>query len=49
MSQKNKAGHSSECQTTVENAVITTEVSKTNVSTQKRKEDAKRILYLNRV
>jgi len=49
MSQKNKAGHRVNCQTTAQNAVITAEVSASNVSTQKRKDEAKQILYINRV
>jgi hypothetical protein len=49
MSQKNKARHSSDCQIAAESAAIVTESSAENVSMQKRKEEAKQILYLNRV
>jgi hypothetical protein len=50
MSQKNKAGHCSNCQMPAEKAVISSDVNSTiDVSTQKRKEEAKQILYLNRV
>ncbi len=49
MSQKDKARHSSNCQTAAETPVITTDVSTSNVSMQKRKEDAKEILYLDRI
>jgi hypothetical protein len=49
MSQKNKARHLSNCQITAESAVITTDSSTSNVPTRKRKEDAKQILYLNRI
>ncbi len=48
MSQKNKAGQCSNCQTAAEPIVMAAEVS-ASVSTQKRKEEAKQILYLNRV
>ena len=49
MSQNDKARHPSNCQMAAESAVITTEGNTSNVPTQKRKEDAKQILYLNRV
>ena len=49
MSQKNKARHLSNCQMATESAVIATDGSTSNVPTQKRKEDAKQILYLNRI
>jgi len=49
MTQKNGTGHLQNCQIAVENAVIATDVSPSNVPMQKRKEDAKQILYLNRV
>jgi len=49
MSQKNNARHLSNCQLATENAVITTDGSTSNMPSQKRKEDAKQILYLNRV
>ncbi|MGD0202747.1 MAG: hypothetical protein ABSC20_02425 [Candidatus Bathyarchaeia archaeon] len=49
MSQKDKARHLSNCQMAAENAVITTDDGTSNVPAQKRKEDAKEILYLNRI
>jgi len=49
MSQKNKARHLSNCQMAAESAVIATDGSTSNVPTRKRKEDAKQILYLNRI
>jgi len=49
MTQKNGTGNLSNCQITVESAVMTKEGSPSNVPMQKRKEDAKQILYLNRV
>jgi hypothetical protein len=49
MSQKNKAGHSSNCQIAAERAVITAADSTPNVPMQKRKEEAEQILYLNRI
>jgi hypothetical protein len=49
MSQKNKARHSSNCQIAAESAAIVTESSKVNVPMQKRKEDAKKTLYINRI
>jgi hypothetical protein len=49
MSQKKQARHISNCQITAESAVITTDGSTSNVPSQNRKEDAKKILYLNRI
>jgi hypothetical protein len=49
MSQKNKARYLSNYQITAENAVITTDGSTSNVPTQKRKDDAKQTLYINRI
>ena len=49
MAQKKQARHLSNCQITAENAVITTSGSTSNVPMQKRKEDAKKILYINRI
>jgi len=49
MAQKNQARHLSNCQITAEKAVITTNGSTLNVPKQKRKEDAKKILYINRI
>jgi hypothetical protein len=49
MTQKNRAEHLSNCQITAENAVITSNGSTPNVPMQKRKKDAKKILYLNRI
>jgi len=44
MSQKKNAGHSPNCQATIANAVITS-----SVSSKKAKEEAKQILYINRI
>ena len=49
MTQKNKAGHLSNCQIAAESAVIATDGSTSNVPKQKLKEDAKQTLYLNRI
>jgi hypothetical protein len=49
MAQKKQARNLSDCQITAENAVITTHSSISNVPKQKRKEEAKKILYLNRI
>jgi len=49
MSQKNEARHLSNCQIAAESTVIATDVSTLNVPSRKRKEDAKQILYLNRI
>jgi hypothetical protein len=49
MSQKNEARHLSNCQITAENAVISTDDRISNVPLQKRKHDAKQVLYLNRI
>jgi hypothetical protein len=49
MSQKNEARHLSNCQIATESTVIATDVSTLNVPSRKRKEDAKQILYLNRI
>ena len=49
MAQKKQARHLSNCQITAENAVITTTGSTSNVPKQKRKEDAKKTLYINRI
>ncbi len=49
MSQKNNARHLSNCQMATVNAVIAKNSSTSNVPTLKRKEDAKQILYLNRI
>ncbi|MGD0450983.1 MAG: hypothetical protein ABSA79_08035 [Candidatus Bathyarchaeia archaeon] len=49
MAQKKQARHPSNCQITAEKAVITTQCSISNVPLQKRKEDAKKILYINRI
>ena len=49
MTQKNGTRNLSNCQITVESAVMTKDGSTSNVPMQKRKEDAKQILYLNRI
>jgi hypothetical protein len=49
MSQKKQATHLSNCQLTAENAVITTTGKVSKVPSQKRKEDAKKVLYINRI
>ena len=49
MSQKDKTRHISNCQMAAEGAVITTDGSTSKVPMQKRKEDAKEILYLDRI
>ncbi len=49
MAQKKQAGHLSNCQITAENAVISTYDSIIKVPKQKRKEDAKKTLYINRI
>ncbi|MGA3288985.1 MAG: hypothetical protein ABSD42_01935 [Candidatus Bathyarchaeia archaeon] len=49
MSQKNKARHLSNCQMAAESAVIAMADGTSNVPMRKRKEDAKQILYLNRI
>jgi hypothetical protein len=48
MQQKNEARHCSNYQVAIETSV-TVEENKPEVPSQKRKEDAKQILYLNRV
>jgi hypothetical protein len=49
MSQQEKTRHFANSQITTEGAVITTDGNTPNVPGQKRKEDAKQILYLDRV
>jgi hypothetical protein len=49
MSQKNQVRHRSNCPVTVETMVTLAECSIPKVPTQKRKEDAKQTLYLNRI
>jgi hypothetical protein len=49
MSKKNKASRLSSCQITVEAAAPSADGKKQNVSAQKRKDDAKQTLYINRV
>jgi len=49
MAKKNEARHPSKCKLAAESAVIAMSDTKSNVPLQKRKEDAKQILYLNRV
>jgi hypothetical protein len=44
MSQKKIAGHAPNCQATVANAVVTS-----SVPSKKSKEEAKQILYINRI
>jgi hypothetical protein len=48
MQQKNETRHCTKYQVAIETAV-TLEENKPNVPSQKRKEDAKQILYLNRI
>ena len=49
MSQKNEARHRSNCHIAVETTVALAAGSSSNVPSQKRKEDAKQALYLNRI
>jgi hypothetical protein len=49
MSQQEKARHLSNSQIATEGAVITADSSTANVAEQKRKKDAKQVLYLYRV
>jgi hypothetical protein len=49
MSHKNKAGYNSNCQIVAERTPIATESSTVKVPVQKRKEDTKDILYINRI
>ena len=49
MSQKKNARHTSNCQIAADASAVITQSSATNVPTQKRKEDADQILYINRI
>jgi hypothetical protein len=49
MDRKNKARHVTNCQIASATALISADGSTSNVPSSKRKEDAKQILYLNRV
>lgn len=49
MSQKNEVRHSSNCHVTVETTVALANSGRSNVPLQKRKEEAKQALYLNRI
>ncbi len=49
MSQKKQARHSPNCQITAENAVISIDSKISKVPSQKQKEEAKKILYINRI
>jgi hypothetical protein len=49
MAQKKQSRHLSNCEITAEKAVITTHSSISTVPKEKRKEDAKKIFYINRV
>ena len=49
MSQKNQVRHQSNCPVAVETTVALANTGSSNVPTQKRKEDAKQTLYLNRI
>ena len=49
MAQNNIARHSSNCPIAAQSPVIAASDSTPNVPMQKRKEDAKQILYLNRI
>ena len=49
MSQKNEVRHRANCQITAKTTVTPADASKLNVPSQKRKEEAKKTLYLNRI
>ncbi len=49
MSQKNEVRHRSHCQITAKTTVTTAGDNVPNVPSQKRKEEAKKTLYLNRI
>jgi len=49
MSQKKQARHISNCQITAETAVITRSGKPSKVPSKKQKEDAKKVLYINRI
>jgi hypothetical protein len=49
MSQQNEVRHRSTCQITAKPTVTLADGRKPNVPSQKRKEDAKQTLYLNRI
>jgi hypothetical protein len=49
MSQKNQVRHRSNCSVAVETMATLADCSKPKVPSQKRKEDAKQTLYLNRI
>ncbi|MCL4430526.1 MAG: hypothetical protein M1167_07210 [Chloroflexi bacterium] len=49
MSQKKQVRHQSNCPVAVETTVTLADISKPDVPSQKRKEDAKQTLYLNRI
>lgn len=49
MSQQNKTRHLANCNVTAEKAVVLAASSTPKVPVQKSKEDAKQVLYLNRV
>jgi len=48
MQQKNEARHQTNYQVAIE-TTVTLEENESNVPSQKRKEDAQQILYLNRI
>jgi hypothetical protein len=49
MSQKNEVRHRTNCQITTKATVTAADARKPTVPSQKRKEDAKKTLYLNRI
>jgi hypothetical protein len=49
MSQQNDVRHCVNCQITAKSTVTSAAAKKLTVPTQKRKEDAKKTLYLNRI
>jgi hypothetical protein len=49
MSQKNEVRHPVNCQITAQTTDISAQGSSSNVPLQKRKEDAKQTLYINRI
>jgi hypothetical protein len=49
MTQKNQAKHRSNCQITAQTIITATDESSLNVHLKKRKAEAKKTLYLNRV
>jgi hypothetical protein len=49
MSQKNQVRYQSNCQEVIETPVVIAAGSGKDVPSQKRKEDAKQTLYLNRI